>query len=44
VCQSNGTAYAVQANLGGGGYWCVDSRGISKAEAAPLGGGVYNCI
>lgn len=40
VCNSNGSAYAVQANLpGAGGYWCVDSLGKSKAETAALGTG-----
>ena len=38
VCNSNGTAYAVQANLTTSGqYWCVDSLGKSKAESAALG-------
>ncbi len=44
VCQANNVAYAVQANLASGGYWCVDSVGISKPESAPLGGSTYNCI
>jgi prepilin-type N-terminal cleavage/methylation domain-containing protein len=31
VCGSNGTAYAIKANLNGSGpYWCVDSTGASK--------------
>ena len=38
VCNSSGTAYAVQANLVGiTGYWCVDSVGKTKLEAAALG-------
>lgn len=38
VCNSSGSAYAVQANLATAGqYWCVDSTGKSKAEAAALG-------
>ena len=43
VCQANNTAYAVQANLASGGYWCTDSMGISKLETTPLGGSTYNC-
>ena len=37
VCNAVSNAYAVQANLPGGGYWCVDSTGISKYEASVLG-------
>ncbi len=38
VCNSSGTAYAVQANLNTSGqYWCVDSLGKSKAETSALG-------
>jgi prepilin-type N-terminal cleavage/methylation domain-containing protein len=37
VCNSSGTAYAVQANLTTSGqYWCVDSLGKSKSETAAL--------
>ena len=31
-----GSAYAMQANLIGGGYWCVDSKGASRTETAAL--------
>ncbi len=35
VCGSNGTAYAIKANLAGSGpYWCVDSLGASKGYAS----------
>ena len=39
VCNSSGTAYAVQSNLilGTGNYWCVDSKGASKLETIALG-------
>ncbi len=38
VCNSSGTAYAVQAQLSTTGqYWCVDSTGKSKAETTALG-------
>ena len=38
VCNSSGSAYAVQANLSGTSqYWCVDSLGKSKSEGAALG-------
>lgn len=37
VCNSTATQYAVSDNLLSGGYWCVDSLGISKAEGSPLG-------
>ncbi|MBI2023785.1 prepilin-type N-terminal cleavage/methylation domain-containing protein [Candidatus Giovannonibacteria bacterium] len=38
VCNSSGTAYAVQANmLSTSNYWCVDSTGASKTETAALG-------
>lgn len=38
VCNSSGSAYAVQANLStAGNYWCVDSAGKSKPETAALG-------
>lgn len=36
-CNANALTYAVQANLIGGGYWCVDSRGVSRTETATLG-------
>lgn len=37
VCNANANAYAVQSNLIGGGYWCVDYKGASKAESSALG-------
>lgn len=38
VCNSSGTAYAVQGNLATTGqYWCVDSSGKSKSETVALG-------
>lgn len=38
VCNTTGTAYAVQANLATSGqYWCVDSLGKSKLETSALG-------
>ena len=38
VCNSNGSAYAVSANLNAAGtYWCVDSTGISKKTTIALG-------
>lgn len=38
VCNANGTAYAVQANMSTSGqYWCVDSRGASKLITTALG-------
>lgn len=44
VCNSTGTAYAVQADLSTSGqYWCVDSTGKSKAETSELSSGVTAC-
>jgi prepilin-type N-terminal cleavage/methylation domain-containing protein len=38
VCNSNGSAYAVQDNLAATGtYWCIDSQPTTKQESAPLG-------
>ncbi|PIQ66991.1 MAG: hypothetical protein CO184_00140 [Candidatus Zambryskibacteria bacterium CG_4_9_14_3_um_filter_40_16] len=39
VCNvsAGGQAYAMQASLIGGGYWCIDSARQFKAESAPLG-------
>ena len=47
-CRSNGTIYAVSANLlsvtdTNIDNWCVDSAGKSKAIAAPLANGIYVC-
>ena len=36
-CNSTSAAYAVSANLSGGGFWCVDSKGTSKAEVSDPG-------
>lgn len=36
VCDSSGTAYAVQDNLSDGLYWCVDSSGNSRASSTAL--------
>lgn len=37
VCNNAAGAWAFQAVLKQGGYWCVDSTGSAKAEAAALG-------
>jgi prepilin-type N-terminal cleavage/methylation domain-containing protein len=37
VCNSTASAYAVQGNLSGSDYWCVDSLGKSKDETLALG-------
>jgi prepilin-type N-terminal cleavage/methylation domain-containing protein len=42
-CQSSGTAYAIDAKLNGGTYWCVDSTGATKAEASTLAATSYKC-
>jgi prepilin-type N-terminal cleavage/methylation domain-containing protein len=47
VCQANNlsdslAAYAVQSTLKGGGYWCVDSTGVAKADVTALGA-LYAC-
>lgn len=34
---AEGSAYALQASLVGGGYWCIDSTGQSKLESSSLG-------
>lgn len=34
---ASGQAYAVQASLASGGYWCIDDHGSSKAEKSDLG-------
>jgi len=46
VCHdaANGTAYAAQMPLKGGGYWCIDSLGTVKAEPSNnLPGGATKC-
>lgn len=42
-CQATAVAYAVSANLPGGGFWCVDSAGRSQTAAANLASGVVAC-
>ncbi len=42
-CRANNLAYVVQANLVGGGYWCIDSLGVSIPKSTPLGASTYNC-
>ena len=37
------TAYAVGAVLKGGGYWCVDSTGVKKAETSQIGANAVAC-
>lgn len=37
VCHSSTGAWAAAAPLKGGGYWCVDSTGVSSAKTASLG-------
>ena len=44
VCGSNGTAYAVKAELNGDtAYWCVDSVGTSKSVNGAIGTSVTVC-
>jgi prepilin-type N-terminal cleavage/methylation domain-containing protein len=44
VCGSNGTAYAMKAELNGDtAYWCIDSVGKSKQVAGAIGGSVTVC-
>lgn len=49
VCRTNGTDYAISANLtqsslpAASDHWCVDSRGASKATAAQLLATTYTC-
>jgi prepilin-type N-terminal cleavage/methylation domain-containing protein len=43
-CTSSGVAYAVTARLNtAGAFWCVDSRGTSKATSALQANSVYVC-
>jgi prepilin-type N-terminal cleavage/methylation domain-containing protein len=43
-CHSNGTAYAVSANLSTSGqFWCVDSLGRSVARTSQVPNGTYTC-
>ena len=43
-CTSNGRDYAISARLtDDSSYWCVDSRGTSKATAALQADGIYTC-
>jgi prepilin-type N-terminal cleavage/methylation domain-containing protein len=45
VCNvtATGDKYAMQANLTGGGYWCVDSKGKSEPTGTALASGVTTC-
>ncbi len=44
VCGSNGTAYAMKAELNGDtAYWCVDSLGNSKQYAGAIGSSATVC-
>lgn len=44
VCGSNGTAYAIKAELAGDtAYWCVDSTGASKQVSGAIGTSVTAC-
>ena len=36
ACQDSIAAYAVSSSLSLGGYWCVDSTGISKKTTDPV--------
>ncbi|MDB5259393.1 MAG: prepilin peptidase dependent protein type pilus assembly protein PilA [Candidatus Taylorbacteria bacterium] len=36
VCDSSGSAYAVQDNISNGLYWCVDSTGSSRASTTAI--------
>ncbi len=36
VCSDAADEYAISSPLKGGGYWCVDSTGASKAEASAI--------
>ena len=42
-CQATTGSWAVSSNLPLGGYWCVDSIGISKSEGSNLASGVVAC-
>ena len=37
TCNDSASAWAASADLHGGGYWCVDSTGVSKSETSDLG-------
>jgi len=43
ACYDVAGAYAASAPLKSGGFWCVDSTGVSKSEAATLGVNVTVC-
>lgn len=44
VCGSTDTAYAIKATLyDGNDFWCVDSRGVSRATAGAIGGSATFC-
>lgn len=43
-CYDSSTTWAADAPLkAAGGYWCVDSTGLSKAETDPLPSNQTNC-
>ena len=43
-CRSTDSAYAVKATLySGNEYWCVDSKGASRAISGPMGGPETMC-
>lgn len=43
-CQSDGTAYAIDASLNvSTTFWCVDSTGVTKAAAATIPATTYHC-
>lgn len=44
ICGSTDSAYALKATLySGSEYWCVDSRGASRAIAGPIGNPETSC-
>ncbi len=42
-CKSDGSVYAVKANLSGDEYWCIDSKGASRLIQGAIGGPVTSC-
>jgi len=43
-CNASAIAWAAQSVLKGGGSWCVDSAGASKAEAAMMLAAATSCL
>jgi len=43
TCHDSESAWAASAKLHGGGYWCVDSTGVSKSETSALGDTATAC-